>query len=122
MSYSKGFLTTVNLLSTTLPSPPLPILQLHHPLPPPILTGAPLFVPALRNLSRPHLLPDVPKGGLVAFVTSLDNGLEVSFVGVGRVVAEGGTRGAVERRLQKLRADADTDEGKFCEVLCILDD
>ena len=115
-------LTSVSLLALPLPHPPLPILQLHYPLPPPILTGAPLFVPALRNLSRPHLLPDVPENGLVAFVVSKDNGLEVSYVGVGRVAAKGGVRGAVERRTRKLKANTDDDEGKFCDILCIIDD
>lgn len=112
---------TVSLLAIA-PYPPLPILQLHYPLPPPILTGAPLFVPALRNLSTPYLLPDVPEHGLVAFAISKDNGREVSYVGVGRVAAKGGVRGAVERRIQKLKADKDVEEGKFCDILCIIDD
>lgn len=112
----------MSLLSLPLPHPPLPILQIHHPIPPPLLTGAPLFVPALRNLSRLWYIPDVPEGGIVAFAISEKNDLDVSYIGIGRVVAKGGVRGAVERRLQKLRSDTDVDEGKFCEVLCIKDD
>lgn len=114
-------LMAVSLLSIS-PCPPLPILQIHHPIPPPLLTGAPLFVPALRNLSRLWLIPDVPEGGIVAFAISQDNGSQVEYIGVGRVVAKGGVRGAVERRIQKLRNDEDTDEGKFCDILCIRDD
>ena len=112
---------SVYLLAIPLVRPPLPILQLHYPLPPPLLTGAPLFIPALRNLRTPHLLPDVPEGGLVAFVTS-ESGEEVRYVGVGRVVAKGGMRGARERRVSKLGKGAEEDEGRFCEVLCIIGD
>lgn len=98
------------------------MLQIHNPLPPPLLTGAPLFIAALRNLPRPHLLPDVPEGGLVAFVTSEKNDLNVSYVGVGKVAAEAGVKGAVQRRIRKLNEDLDVEEGKFCDILCILND
>lgn len=112
----------VSLLSIPLPHPPLPVLQIYHPLPPPLLTGAPLFVGAVRNLAQPWMIPDVSEGGLVAFVASQDNSKEVSYVGVGRVVAKGGVRGAVEKRIKHLNEKADVDEGKFCEILCILGD
>jgi len=122
----------VSLLSLPLPYPPLPIIELHNPIPPPILTGAPLFIAAVKNLREPWLLPDVPTGSLVAFTTfsssflsDSDTGkpiVEVRYVGVGRVVAEGGMRGAVERRKQVLDEGVDKDEGRFCDVLCIIGD
>ena len=86
------------------------------------MTGAPLFLPAVRNLHRPHLLPQVPKGGLITFVTSEGNNDQVSYIGVGRVVAEGGVGGAVERRRWNLEQRRDVEEGRFCEMLCLLDD
>lgn len=43
-------------------------------------------------------------------------------MGIGRVVAEGGMRGAVERRRQVLEEGVDRDEGRFCDVLCIIGD
>jgi translation initiation factor 2D len=46
----------------------------------------------------------------------------VRYVGVGRIMAEGGMRGAVERREQVLREGVDRDEGKFCDILCIIGD
>jgi translation initiation factor 2D len=112
----------VNLLSLPLFVPPLPLIQLHNPVPPPILTGAPLFLPAVRYLSQPHLLPDIAQNGLVGFVTSPGNGMDVSYVGVGRVVADGGMKGAWERRRLNIRDGKEVDEGRFCEILCIIDD
>lgn len=115
-------MSLVYLLAQPLPYPPLPVLQIHNPLPPPLFTGAPLFIPAVKNLSNPWLLPDVPEGSLVAFVTSESHGTEVSYVGIGRMMAPGGLRGAVERRMKHLHQGSDADEGKLCDVLCILGD
>ena len=81
-----------------------------------------MFLPAVRNLGSPHLVPEVSEGGLVAFVVSERNEREVSYLGVGRVVARGGTRGAVERRIKNIQERKDVDEGKFCEILCIVGD
>jgi len=86
------------------------------------LTGAPLFIPALRNLLTPWLLPDIPEGAVVAFVTSEGNAGDVSYVGVGRIAASGGLRGAVERRKRHLQTGVDADEGKLAEILCIVGD
>ncbi|KAK8864673.1 hypothetical protein IAR55_001924 [Kwoniella newhampshirensis] len=119
---SKEYIPTLYLLSLPIPHPPLPIIQLHHPLPPPLLTGAPLFIPAVRNLSKPHLLPDVVQNDLVAFVASTTGTDEVSYVGVGRVVAEGGMRGALQRRVENLRGGGEREEGRFCDILCIIED
>ncbi|WVR06767.1 hypothetical protein IAU60_003802 [Kwoniella sp. DSM 27419] len=120
---SKEYIPTLYLLSQDLPHPPLPLIQLHDPLPPPIVTGAPLFIPAVRNLAKPHLLPDVREGDLVAFVSSPSNGHDdVSYIGVGRVAAQGGMKGALERRIDNLREGGEREEGKFCDVLCIIDD
>jgi hypothetical protein len=47
---------------------------------------------------------------------------EVRYIGIGRVVAEGGVRGAVERRRQVLDEGVDRDEGRFCDILCIIGD
>jgi len=58
----------------------------------------------------------------VAFTTSPGNGSEVKYVGVGRVVAEGGMKGAWERRRNNIQKGKDVDEGKFCDILCIADD
>lgn len=110
------------LLSQPLPLPPLPILQIYNPLPPPLLTGASLFIPAVRNISTPWKLPDVHESAIVAFVTGEGNGTQVSCVGVGRVAATGGMRGAVERRMKHLHQGVDADEGKLCDVLCIIGD
>lgn len=44
----------------------------------------------------------------------------MEYVGVGRVVSFGGVRGAVGRRAGNLRKEV--DEGRFCEILCIVDD
>nr|XP_018262747.1 translation initiation factor 2D [Kwoniella dejecticola CBS 10117]OBR84905.1 translation initiation factor 2D [Kwoniella dejecticola CBS 10117] len=121
---SKEYIPTLSLLSQPLPNPPLPILQLHNPLPPPILTGAPLFIPAVRNLSTPWLIPDIQEGQLVAFVSSASNGTaNVQYIGVGRVVAKGGMRSALERRIDNLRNEGgEKEEGKFADILCIIDD
>ncbi|WVQ79675.1 hypothetical protein IAT38_001775 [Cryptococcus sp. DSM 104549] len=119
---SKEYIPTLYLLSLPLPHPPLPAIQLYHPLPPPILTGAPLFIPAVRNINQPHLLPQVGKDQLVSFVTSPGRNDEVHYVGVGRVVSRGGMKGAWERRLENLNGCGDKDEGKFADVLCIIDD
>jgi translation initiation factor 2D len=85
------------------------------------LTGAPLFIAAVRYLRKPSLLPDVPIGSIVAFTTA-SSGSEVRYVGVGRIVAEGGMRGAVERRRQVLEEGVERDEGRFCDILCIIGD
>jgi translation initiation factor 2D len=98
------------------------VLQIHNPLPPPLFTGAPLFVPAVKNLSTPNMIPDVPEDGLVALVTSEANDEQVQYVGVGRIAAKGGVRAAVERRMKNLRDRNDVDEGKFCDILCIMND
>ncbi|WVW84182.1 hypothetical protein I302_106212 [Kwoniella bestiolae CBS 10118] len=121
---SKEYIPTLYLLSLPLPHPPLPTIQIHNPLPPPILTGAPLFTPAVRNLSKPWLLPDLQEGQLVSFVSSPSNGTEdVSYIGVGRVAAKGGMKGALERRIDNLRNDGgEKEEGKFADILCITDD
>ncbi|WWC94546.1 hypothetical protein V866_001392 [Kwoniella sp. B9012] len=121
---SKDYIPTLYLLSLPLPSSPLPTIQIHNPLPPPILTGAPLFIPAVRNLSKPWLLPDVQEGQLVSFVSSSSNGMEdVRYVGVGRVVAKGGMKGALERRIDNLQNEGgEKEEGKFADILCIIDD
>ncbi|WWD17017.1 hypothetical protein CI109_101453 [Kwoniella shandongensis] len=121
---SKEYIPTLYLLSLPLPHPPLPIIQLHHPLPPPLLTGAPLFIPAVRNLSKSHLLPDLAQNDLVAFVASTSGRAEeISYVGVGRVVADGGMKGALERRVKNLtQRGGEREEGKFCDILCIVED
>ncbi|RSH89032.1 hypothetical protein EHS25_002694 [Saitozyma podzolica] len=119
---SKELIPTLYLLSLPLPHPPLPVLQLHHPLPPPILTGAPLFLPAVRHLPRPHLLPDVPEGAVVAFATSPSGDESVEYVGVGKVVSRGGLRGARDRLMKHRSEGVDVDEGKFCDVMCISGD
>ncbi|EIW65985.1 hypothetical protein TREMEDRAFT_45974 [Tremella mesenterica DSM 1558] len=120
---SSEFVPTLSLLALPLTSPPLPILQLPHPLPPPLFTGAPLFLGAVRNLHRPHLLPDVKEGEVVALV-SPHNGEEgeVVYVGVSRVVAPGGLSGALERRKRNLEQGVEREEGRFAEILCIVDD
>ena len=111
------------LLLTPLPQAPLPIVELHNPLPPPILTGAPLFIAAVKHLRKPWLLPDVPQNGLVAFTSAIQSSSGmVSYVGVGRVVSEGGIRGAVERRAEVMKTGEEKDEGKFCDILCIIGD
>lgn len=108
-------------LSLPTPKPILPILKLHHPLPPPLLAGAPLFIGAVRDLPRPHLLPDIPEGGLVAFVIAPqgDESNQVQYAGVGKLVSPGGMKGAWERRG---RAKVGDEEGVFCEILCIIGD
>jgi translation initiation factor 2D len=113
----------VYLLSQPLPHCPLPIIELHSPIPPPILTGAPLFIAAVKNLRKPWLLPDIPKDSIVAFTSAVTgNSGEVIYVGVGKVASEGGVRGAVERRAKVLDEGVDKDEGKFCDILCIVGD
>ncbi|RXK34762.1 hypothetical protein M231_07983 [Tremella mesenterica] len=120
---SSKFVPTLSLLALPLPSPPLPILQLPHPLPPSLFTGAPLFLGAVRNLHRPHLLPDVKEGEVVALVSphNEEEG-EVVYVGVSRVVAPGGLSGALERRKRNLEQGVEREEGRFAEILCIVDD
>ena len=112
----------MSLLALSLPHPPLPFIQIYNPIPPPLFTGAPLFLPAVRNLNNPHLLPDVLEGNLVAFVTSEDNGNEVRYVGLGLVVAANGVRGAVDRRRRNRQEGRDVEEGKFCEVVYMIND
>jgi len=58
----------------------------------------------------------------VAFTTASEGGGGVAYVGVGRVVSEGGMRGAVERREKVLQEGVDRDEGKFCDIMCIIGD
>ncbi|XAO21936.1 hypothetical protein I312_100693 [Cryptococcus bacillisporus CA1280] len=119
---SKEYIPTLFLLSLPLPRPPLPIIQIYHPLPPPILTGAPLFIPAVRNIDKPHRLPALNKNQLVAFVTSPTKDDSVHYIGVGRVAAEGGMKGAWKRRVNNLMDGSDREEGKFSDILCIVDD
>ncbi|OXG29680.1 translation initiation factor 2D [Cryptococcus neoformans Ze90-1] len=119
---SKEYIPTLFLLSLPLPRPPLPIIQIYHPLPTPIRTGAPLFIPAVRNIDKPHRLPAVNKNQLVAFVTSPTKNNCVHYIGVGRVAAEGGMKGAWERRVDHLMDGGDREEGKFSDILCIIDD
>ncbi|ORX35611.1 hypothetical protein BD324DRAFT_642848 [Kockovaella imperatae] len=119
---SSTYIPTLCLLSLSLPRPPLPTIQIYHPLPPPLFTGAPLFLPAVRNLNNLHLIPDVPEGGVVAFVASDNNGSEVRYVGAGIVVAQGGIRGAVERRKRNRSEGREVEEGKFCDVLYMIND
>lgn len=38
------------------------------------------------------------------------------------MVAKGGMAGALERRVQALKSDTDVDEGRFCDILCIIND
>lgn len=102
--------------------PFLPTLQIHHPLPPPLFTGAPLFLPAVRHMGRPHLLPDVGEGELVALVADTEGDGRVSYVGVARVVANGGLREALGRLLRHRAEGVERDEGKFADILCIIDD
>ncbi|ODN72795.1 hypothetical protein L202_08231 [Cryptococcus amylolentus CBS 6039] len=119
---SKEYIPTLYLLTLPLPRPILPVIQIYHPMPPPILTGAPLFIPAVRNIDKPHLLPDVQKDHLVAFATSPSRNDDVHYVGVGRIAADGGMRGAWERRIQLLQGGEEKEEGKFADVLCIIED
>lgn len=58
----------------------------------------------------------------MAFTTVSEGGGGVAYVGVGRVVSEGGMRGAVERREKILQEGVDRDEGKFCDIMCIIGD
>lgn len=103
---------------------PLPILELPYPLPPPLLSGAALFLGAVRHLHKPWRLPVVPEGAMVALVAPVDPNQpgKVSYVGVGHVVASGGLSGALERRKRHLQDGKDHDDGKFCEIMCIIDD
>ncbi|WWC89007.1 uncharacterized protein L201_003924 [Kwoniella dendrophila CBS 6074] len=121
---SKEYIPTLYLLSLPIPNPPIPLIQLHNPIPPPLLTGAPLFIPAVRNLSKSWLIPDLKEGDLVSFVTSPNNSIEnVNYIGVGRIVTKGGTKQALENRINNLTNDnGEKEEGKFCDILCIIDD
>jgi translation initiation factor 2D len=47
---------------------------------------------------------------------------DVQYVGLGRLVARGGMRGAWERREKVVKEDLDVEEGKFCNILCIIGD
>ncbi|KAL7422036.1 hypothetical protein Q5752_003809 [Cryptotrichosporon argae] len=117
---SKNLIPTLHLLSLPRPTPPLPMVQIYHPLPPPLLTGAPLFFAAVRNTATPWLLPDVAEGGLVALAAGPSPDA-LSYVAVGRVVSPGGVRGALETR-RKAVDGAVSEEGRFCDILCIIDD
>lgn len=103
---------------------PLPILELPYPLPPPLLTGAALFLGAVRNLHKPWKLPTVPENTMVALVAPVDPKQpgKVAYVGVGHVVAKGGLAGALERRVRHMNEGVDHDDGKFCDIMCIIDD
>lgn len=105
-----------------LPFPPLPVLQIHHPLPPPLLTGAPLFLPAVRYMSTPWRLPDVGEGDVVGLVADTDGSGRVRFVGVAKIVAKGGLRDQLERLLRHRSEGVERDEGKFADILSIIDD
>ena len=59
---------------------------------------------------------------MVAFVSSSKGDDEVQYVGVGRVVAAGGIRGAVERLTRHRSEGVEVDEGKFCDILCFAGD
>lgn len=61
---------------------------------------------------------------MVALVaqTEPDQPGKVAYVGVGRVVARGGLAGALERRIRSIQEDVDIDDGKFCDMMCIIDD
>lgn len=109
-------------LAQDVPVGPLPILQIHHPLPPPLFTGAPLFLPAVRHMGTPWRLPDVGEGQLVALAADTAGDGNVSYVGVGRVVAKGGLREALARLIRHRSEGVDRDEGKFCDIMCIIDD
>jgi len=73
-------------------------------------------------MATPHLLPDVAEGEIVALVTDTQGDGKVSYVGVARVVAKGGLREALERLLKHRAEGVDRDEGKFADILCIIDD
>ncbi|TXT09017.1 hypothetical protein VHUM_02491 [Vanrija humicola] len=119
---SKELIPTLYALAQDVPVGPLPILQIHHPLPPPLFTGAPLFLPAVRHMGTPWRLPDVGEGQLVALAADTAGDGNVSYVGVGRVVAKGGLREALGRLIRHRSEGVDRDEGKFCDIMCIIDD
>ncbi|KAL1411375.1 hypothetical protein Q8F55_002331 [Vanrija albida] len=119
---SKELIPTLYALAQDVPTGPLPVLQIHHPLPPPLLTGAPLFLPAVRHMGTPWRLPDVGEGQLVALAADTAGDGTVSYVGVGRVVAKGGLREALGRLIRHRSEGVERDEGKFCDIMCIVDD
>lgn len=119
--FSSRLTSPVSLLAGPVP-PFLPILQIHFPIPPPLFTGAPLFLPAVRHLDKPHLLPDVIEGQLVALVADTDGAGNVAYVGVARVVAPGGLSEARNRLLKHRAEGVDKDEGRFADILCIVTD
>lgn len=100
---------------------PFPVLELPYPLPPPLLSGAALFLPAVRHLHKPWRLPKVAAGAVVTFVAPVSDA-GVSYVGVGRVVATDGLEGALERLVKHRTEGVERDEGKFADILCIVDD
>lgn len=112
----------VYTLAKDTPYPPVPLIQLHHPVPPPLFTGAPLFLPAVKHITRPWLLPDLPESSIVAFVISPEGNETVEYLGVGRIAAKNGTKEAVERFMRHRQEGADVDEGKFADILCIKGD
>lgn len=66
------------------------------------------------------MLPNLPEGSIVAFVTSPDDNSDlVEYLGVGRIAAKGGTKAALERFMRHRREGVDVDEGKFADILCI---
>lgn len=101
----------------------LPVIPLHSPIPPPVLGGAALFIPAVKHLKSPYYLPDVACNTLVTFVEVVDNVKPPGrgrIIGVGRVATPSGTTSAWE----KWANDTDGLElaGKFCDVLNIVGD
>lgn len=118
---SKELIPTLTLLAPATLPPFLPVLQLHYPLPPPLFTGAPLFLPAVRHMATPWRLPDVGEGELVALAADKGDG-GVTYVGIARVVAKGGLKEALERLLKHRSEGVEVDEGKFADILTITDD
>ncbi|BEI93373.1 uncharacterized protein CcaverHIS019_0510010 [Cutaneotrichosporon cavernicola] len=118
---STELVPTLELLARLPPNVhPFPVLQLPIPLPPPLLAGAALFLPAVRHLHTPWRLPQLPAGSIVAFAAGGSG--DVSYVGVGRVVAADGLEGALTRLVKHRTEGVDCDEGKFADIICIVDD
>ncbi|CAK9781183.1 hypothetical protein CC85DRAFT_289014 [Cutaneotrichosporon oleaginosum] len=99
---------------------PFPVLQLPSPLPPPLLAGAALFLPAVRHLHTPWRLPALPAGAIVALAAGGSG--DVLYVGVGRVAAADGLEGALGRLVKHRNEGVERDEGKFADIICIIDD
>jgi translation initiation factor 2D len=99
---------------------PFPVLQLPAPIPPPLLAGAALFLPAVRHLHTPWRLPQLAAGAVVALAEGGSG--DVSYVGVGRVAAKDGLEGALTRLVKHRSEGVERDEGKFADIVCIIDD